>query len=310
MLKRKSFHFLGAALTVLLTSGCWGPPTVRGPDRLFEPATETKAMQVLFSDTEHAWKRYLNVGDAQRQGYRNEIMAARMYAIDVNYTEYEHALNVEGQTVEFWAKLSSSTLSTIATAVPVAQTVRGLNAVAQGVTLGESAYSDTFFRKQMTQNLIASMRAARHERRAVIRSRMTCGTTIYPLGLALSDIESYFRAGNIETGLLRLSRTSTSDEQKAKSNDDVAGATAPPSAKELQARTNAVNAVADTNKGTDNACGSTRISSLLLDSDPGSDTSMLSVPKMAVRKPKVTPQKPNLDSTTVKHPSTDPDKRS
>ena len=296
---RRASNILGLTLIGLLTSGCWGPPTVRGPDRLFAPTAETGAMQGLFSDTGQAWKSYLRVEDSKRKGYRNEIMAARMYAVDVNYTEYEHALNVEGQTVEFWAKLGSGTLSTIATAVPVAQTIRGLNAVAQGVTLGESAYTDTFFRKFMTQNLIASMRAARSERRAVIRSRMTCGAEIYPLGLALSDIESYYRAGSIETGMLRLSRTSTSDEHKAKSNDDVAGATAPPVAKEIQARTNAMTAVADANKGTDNACGSNNISSLLLD-DSGSEMSVLSNPsRLAVRKPKATPKQPPRDGTAV-----------
>lgn len=239
-------------------------------------------------------------------------MAARMYAIDVNYTEYEHALNVEGQTVEFWAKLGSGTLSTIATAVPVAQTVRGLNAVAQGVTLGESAYTDSFFRKYMTQNLIASMRAARHERRAVIRSRMTCGTEIYPLGLAMSDIESYYRAGNIETGMLRLSRTSTSDEQKAKSNDDVAGATAPAMAKNIQARTNAMTAVADANKGTDNACGTDRMSSLMLDSDFGDDISTNVKPsRMVARKPKAIPAEPQPDKAIVKRdPGSAHDKKS
>jgi hypothetical protein len=60
---------------------------------------------------------------------------------------------------------------------------------------------------------MTAMRAARHERRAIIRTRMQCPANVYPLGLALSDVESYYRAGTIESGLIRLNRTVSSDER-------------------------------------------------------------------------------------------------
>jgi hypothetical protein len=211
-------------------------------------------------------------------------MAARMYAIDVNYTDFEHNLSVEGESVEFWSRFGSSTLTTIAGAVPVTQTVKGLNAIANGVNLGQSAYSDAFFRKRLIETLIASMRAARNERRAVIRTRMTCSADLYPLGLAFEDVESYYRAGTIETGSMRLTQNVTSDEKKTKSNDDVAGATAPKDAKDKETKAQSATAEADAAKGAaPTACDPMRIASTF--EDPPEAFTSLSSSRYASRKP-------------------------
>jgi hypothetical protein len=193
----------------------------------------------------------------------------------------------------------------VATAVPVAQTVRGLNAVAHGVDLATSAYDDAFFRKQLTQNLIASMRAARHERRAALRGRMTCGADVYPLGLALSDTESYYRAGAIETGLMRLARTATNDEQKAKTKDDVSGATAAPVAKATQQKADAAVAVAEANTAAVKACRNDVIADGIIDDSDSNDAMMRVVPSRALAaKPKPN-STPNGVSVKQEHPPVD-----
>src|SRR5262249_10887999 len=154
-----------------------------------------------------SWSNYLTASD--RGSYRNEVIAARMYAIDVNYTKFENALNAETQSVEFWTNLVSGSLTIASGVVPVEQTMRWMNAVATGTKGLQAAYSDAFLRKKLMEALITTMRAARHEQRAVIRTRLTCASTIYPFGLAMSDVESYSRAGTIETAIMRLAQTTT-----------------------------------------------------------------------------------------------------
>jgi len=304
----------GLTLSAMLMSGCMeGPPTAIGPKRLVSSERETASIESLFANMQAVWSKYIESDPDRRTGLRNEIMAARMYAIDVNYTDYEHALNVEGQSAEFWSKFAASTLTTIATVVPVDQTVRGLNAIAHGTELGMSAYNDAFFRKQLIQNIMTSMRAARHERRAVLRNRMTCSATIYPLGLAMSDIESYFRAGTIESGIIRLTRTNTQDESDAKKKDDVAGPTSSKQAKDNQANAQGVVAATDSDAVTASSntafCNPNRIASFW--DDPTEATAMRSNRnRYVVKKPNPAPVQDNPGSNTVRRePATTPDKK-
>jgi hypothetical protein len=265
-----SNHFWTAVLVIassLLTAGCWAPPTIAGPDRLYSTDAEMVGLLNFTDVTGDDWSKYLSASPGARMGFRNEIMAARMYAIDVNYTKFEHELSIEGQSVEFWTKLGSNSLTAATAAVPAASTVKQLNAIATGFNLASSSYTEAFFRKQLIENLVAAMRAARHERRAVIRTRMTCHVGYYPFGLGMSDVESYFRAGSLESGILRLTQTITAEEKKTKGEDDVAGPTAAPEAKKTQKEAVKAAASADSDKTAKSGCGTDVIASIL--QDPG-----------------------------------------
>jgi hypothetical protein len=278
----------------LLTAGCWAPPTIAGPDRLYSTDAEMTGLLNFTDVTGDDWRKYLSASRAARMGFRNEIMAARMYAIDVNYTKFEHELSIEGQSVEFWTKLGSNTLTAATAAVPAASTVKQLNAIATGFNLASSTYTEAFFRKQLIENLVAAMRAARHERRAVIRTRMTCQVEYYPFGLGMSDVESYFRAGSLESGILRLTQTVTAEEKKTKGEDDVAGPTATPEAKNTQKEAVKAAAVADSDKTARSGCRSDVIASIL--DDPGV-AKLADQTRYAARRPSV-PQSTPPQATT------------
>jgi hypothetical protein len=282
---RNPSRYCAAALAVagsLLAAGCGAPPTITGPNRLYSTDSEMAGLLNFTDVTGDDWNKYLRAPPGARMGFRNEIMAARMYAIDVNYTKFEHELSIEGQSVEFWAKLGSNTLTAATAAVPAASTVKQLNAIANGFNLASSTYTDAFFRKQLIENLVAAMRAARHERRAVIRTRMTCQTEYYPFGLGMSDVESYFRAGSLESGILRLTQSITAEEKKTKGEDDVAGPTATPDAKKTQKAAVKAAADAESDKIAKSGCGTEVIASIL--EDPGS-ASLTNRTRYAVRKP-------------------------
>jgi hypothetical protein len=281
-----------------LTVGCWAPPTIAGPDRLYDTDVETGSLQTFTNVTGANWSQYLHAPKDDRMGFRNEIMAARMYAIDVNYTKFEHEVSIEGQSVEFWSKLGSNSLTAATAAVPAASTVRQLNAIATGFNLASSSYTDAFFRKQLIENLVAAMRAARHERRAVIRSRMSCPTLYYPFGLAMSDVESYFRAGSLESGILRLTQTITAEEKKTKGSDDVAGPTSTPKARQTHKVAVQAAAAADADKGDKSACGSSLIASILQETDGDSRFSSHSASRLAARKPAAVPASLSATSPT------------
>jgi hypothetical protein len=271
---RNGLSLLGLTIFALTASACQTvPPTDEGPRRKF--ASEDELAGFRLKSTSDIWDAYLGQSPAVRTGLRNELVSARMYAIDVNYGEYEHGLNVEGQSVEFWARIAKGTMAGVASVTTVDSTVKALNAAINGTDVALGTYNDTFFRKQLIQNLMTAMRAARHERRAIIRTRMQCPANIYPLGLALSDVESYYRAGTIESGLIRLNRTVSSDERKAKGSDDVSGATASPEAKNAEKNAKAAMETADATKAdkAGSSCSPATIASIRSDGVSGADYS-------------------------------------
>src|SRR4051812_26505615 len=86
---------------VALVCGC---KTVEGgPDRLYPVADEVAQARGLLEGIDGLVARYYSVdslspaADAQRMYFRNEIIARRMYIIDVEYSEYETALTSERQ---------------------------------------------------------------------------------------------------------------------------------------------------------------------------------------------------------------------
>lgn len=151
---------------------------------------------------------------------RNNIITARKYAIDVQYSEYEAGVIHEAELTDFAAKAASIGLTQTASLIPVAHTARMLTQIATGVDSLDSAYNEKVLRAQLIQNILASMRIARYNQAAVIYANMKCNTTQYPLPMALSDLELYYRAGTVPTGLVKLTQTIAKAENIAQANQD------------------------------------------------------------------------------------------
>jgi cell wall-associated NlpC family hydrolase len=84
----------------------------------------------------------------------------------------------------------------------------------------DTAYSEKVLKSQIIQNVLASMRTARHDQAAVLYANMYCPIAVYPIGVALSDLESYYRAGTFQTGLIKLTQTVSKAETDSKANQD------------------------------------------------------------------------------------------
>src|SRR3989304_2992505 len=93
---------VGIALSGLV-SGC--ATLEGGPERLYSVADEvsrTRAQLEGAGDVAGLGARYYRaLTDAERMFFRNEIVASRMYVIDVENTAYEAALTSERQKFAF-----------------------------------------------------------------------------------------------------------------------------------------------------------------------------------------------------------------
>jgi hypothetical protein len=223
-------EFCGTALRTCLTlliapfiSGCFGNfvPSLKEPPRLYTIDEEIEAVRVA----ERALEQYPMTIDT-----RNALITERMYAIDLAYTKYESQVLHESQDIGFLATLTNLGLTGTAALIPAKQTAHILSGIASGVTGAESAYRDKILLNNLVQNLMSQMRTDRNDQAALMLANMQCPVSLYPPGMARSDLEAYYRAGTIPSAVIGLNKTVNKAETDSKANKDSKTPAAPPAA--------------------------------------------------------------------------------
>ena len=158
---------------------------------------------------------YLNLPEVDRIALRNGLIGSRMYAIDLQYTAFESNLTRERQQVGFAATTTNMGLSTASTIVDPARTKSILSGLATVVAGTRSAYNDEVLLARTIQNIQTQMRAERDRVGTRIIEGMRMSTAVYPLGLAMSDLEDYYRAGTLTSGVLSVSEVVNKDAAAA-----------------------------------------------------------------------------------------------
>lgn len=173
------------------------------PDRLLPIAAETEVAKKLASN---AWYyEYATATGSRRRELRDQIVLARMYATDLYYSEYEARLTKERQSVGFYSTVASLALTSSATLVAANETKSILSALATGLTGTREAYDKEILIEKTITILQQQMRTRRKEVKVTILERLGRDTGTYPLELALTDLESYYRAGTLTGALIDVS---------------------------------------------------------------------------------------------------------
>lgn len=203
-----------AAIMAIALSGCG---SLGSPNRLYSIDEEFKEIRASVDQIKEEFPK-MTRSEARRA--RNSMIMARKYAIDLEYTKYEGDVMREVQLSNFGASVASLALHTTSELVPVEHTAHMLNGIGNAADAANLAYNDKVLRVKLIENLQASMRTARHERAQVIYANMHCSIKTYPVGMALSDLEAYYRAGTFSAGLLKLSQTVNKEEEQARDAAD------------------------------------------------------------------------------------------
>jgi hypothetical protein len=183
-------------LAGLLLSGC---KTVQGgPDRLYTIPEEIAAAR---DTVETLTAQYYTAGPSA--GVRNEIISRRMYIIDVEYSQYEEALTRERQEVGFITSTVAQGLNVAGALSTQAQAARILSGVAGGVGAVRGYYDSEIVVAKTIQIAQGQMRFLRDKVSDKIRLAMSQPVDRYPLSLAMSDVEEYYRAGTLAAGLIK-----------------------------------------------------------------------------------------------------------
>lgn len=199
-------------LIALLTSGCF-TSIEGGPPRLFSITEESAVARTRLALGEEA---YYATPAAQNKRVRNEIIWARMRAIDTYYYAFETSLIRERQEVGFISSIISIGLSGAVPLVSAVDTKNILGAASSGLQGATKAYSDEVLFQKTVQVLATQMRARRDIVASDIVSRLrTLDIDAYPLSMALSDVDEYYAAGTIAGALIEIQKTVSAESRNA-----------------------------------------------------------------------------------------------
>ncbi|MBY5643740.1 hypothetical protein [Rhizobium leguminosarum] len=200
-------------LLVLVTETSCAPTLSGGPERLFSNSEETSSLRSRVKAIDFGY--YTSLLPAARTSYRDRIIQERVYFIDRAYSAYEASLTTERQSVGFLASATNIALTQTATLVSPIATKNILTGTAAALTGVHSAYNDEILLKETIQIIQSQMRA----NRSIVYTRIVLGLkrddSDYPLYIALSDVEDYYRAGTITGGLTSATQNIAAVEREA-----------------------------------------------------------------------------------------------
>jgi len=198
---------LAVVLAALALSGC---AAFKGyPERVTDPDTDiAKLAATIDAD---AIARCVKDNTVS---CRNQFVSARMYAIDLRFSQFEESMFRQTREAGFTATITTLGLTTAAAASTggTSQVLAGLSALIIG---GREAFQKEILSERTVIAIHTAMRSRRAEVAVRLRSGMLRGPGEYPIGLALSDLESYYNAGTVLGALVGITESVGADAKRA-----------------------------------------------------------------------------------------------
>jgi hypothetical protein len=197
-----------ALCAMLFLGGCTSMSNA--PKRSGDMAAELKALEPYFSAD--VITTYNGKG-VEKQAYRDEVVFARIRAIDLYYNQFINDISREDKGMNIGTDSAKLILAAGGALYKVSSTqaiFSQTSGVLTGVKLSvdKNAYYD-----QTLYALISQMQATRQEALVTLYNGLGTGVDSYPLLKALIDVESYYQAGTILGAVTAI--TKSSGEQKA-----------------------------------------------------------------------------------------------
>lgn len=145
---------------------------------------------------------------------RNTKVAARMYGIDVNFSQFEEKLFQQMREAGFSTDvLTLGVTSAGAASGGAAASV--LSAIGAGITGSRAAFEKEVLGDKTLPAIHSSMRANRAHVRARILTGLSKPLKDYPPGVALTDLEDYYASGTVLSALIGITERAATAAHEA-----------------------------------------------------------------------------------------------
>lgn len=145
---------------------------------------------------------------------RNTLIAARMHAIDIRFSEFEETLFRDTREAGFGA-----TLGTLGLTSAAAVTSGGASQVLSGIAAFIIGGREAFQKEVLAERTVIAIHTAMRAKRAQVALRLRAGLgqsiVDYPLALGLADLNDYYSAGTVLGALVGITETVGATAEKA-----------------------------------------------------------------------------------------------
>lgn len=170
--------------------------------------TPKQALALVQADTQPAAiTAYDGITDpALRRTKRDQIVRARLYAIDVNYDDFVRTVSGQQKTFAIGADLVSAGLTGAATLAKSATTKTHLTTYASAALGVRSTVDKELFYSKTLPAVVSQMDASRKTVLAKITEGLAQPASNYSLVEALSDLQDYYTAGTLNGALNQIAK--------------------------------------------------------------------------------------------------------
>lgn len=170
--------------------------------------TPKQALALVQADTRPAAvTAYDGITDpALRRTKRDQIVRARLYAIDVNYDDFVRTVSGQQKTFAIGADLVSAGLTGAATLAKSATTKTHLTTYASAALGVRSTVDKELFYSKTLPAVVSQMDASRKAVLAKIAEGLAKPDGDYPLVAALADLQDYYTAGTLNGALNQIAK--------------------------------------------------------------------------------------------------------
>jgi len=204
-------------IVMLFLSSC---SSISGiPERSSDVKSELAALKEYFSTS--VVTTYQNKPtDADKKLYRDEVISARIRAIDLNFNEFIQNISAENKKLNIGTDSAVLLLGSAGAVSTVSSTQAILSATSATVTGVKSSVDKNAYYETTLNALVSQMLANRKTVLANIYAGLGSDVKNYPLMRALIDVEDYFQAGTIIGAVSEI--TKEAGKQKAAAEEKIA----------------------------------------------------------------------------------------
>ncbi len=145
---------------------------------------------------------------------RNRMIAARMHAIDIRFSEFEEALFRDTREGGF-----GTTVATLGLTSAAAVSSGGASQVLAGIAALVVGGREAFQKEVLAERTVIAIHTAMRAKRAQVGLRLRAGLgqslKQYPLALGLADLNDYYSAGTVLGALVGITETVGATAQQA-----------------------------------------------------------------------------------------------
>nr|VFJ43018.1 MAG: hypothetical protein BECKDK2373B_GA0170837_10046 [Candidatus Kentron sp. DK] len=189
------------------------------PERSVPTASELASLKPYFAPDVIAIYN-AKATDAEKRAYRDEVVSARIRAIDLNHSEFIGAISEDSKKLNIGAESAILLLGAAGAVSTVSGTQAILSATSSTVSGVKTSLDKNAYYDSTLVALVSQMRAGRGEVLLGIHTGLALGVDRYPLMKALIDVESYYQAGTILGAVGEI--TKTAGEKKARADKAIA----------------------------------------------------------------------------------------